>query len=190
MKRVVGILGSPRKGGNADILLDRSLDGSRSAGAATEKIVLNGLNFKPCQECGGCEKTGICVIRDDMRLVYETAANADGIAVASPVFFGTVSAQLKMMVDRFQCLWIDKYVLKNRAPRSKNRRGIFLCASAAERPDFFESSSKIVRNLFATLDVEYSGDLFCANLHGKAEVLQNEEALRRAFDLGVGLVKT
>jgi len=190
MKLVVGILGSPRKGGNADLLLEKALEGARSVGAATEKITLNDLDFKPCQECGVCEKTGICTIPDDMRLVYEAVARADAIAVASPVFFGTVSAQLKMMIDRFQCLWIDKYVLKNKDSRRKERRGIFLCVSYADRPDFFENSQKIVRNLFATLDLMYAGDLFCAGLHGKGAVLKDKKALGEAFDLGVNLVKT
>src|SRR3989338_242360 len=126
---VLGISSSPRKGGNSDVLLDEALAGASSAGATVAKIVLNDLTFRPCQECGGCDTTGICVVRDDMGGVYEKFAEADIVILASPIFFGSLSAQLKMMIDRFQCAWVKKYLLKKRVtkPGKRKKKGIFLC---------------------------------------------------------------
>ena len=109
---VLGILGSPRRGGNAEVLLDKALEGARSGGVSVEKISLNELTIRPCQECGGCDDTGKCVIADDMAAVYNSVDRADIVILASPVFFGELTAQTKAMIDRFQCRWVGKYRLK------------------------------------------------------------------------------
>src|SRR3989338_6879148 len=162
MKKVLGISGSPRRGGNTEILLDEALEGSRSRGAKIEKIVLNDLRFKPCQECGGCDKTGKCIIEDDLEMVYEKVEEADCLIIASPIFFGSLSAQLKMMIDRFQCTWVKKYILKKRWGISgkAKRRGVFLCVSAAKKNEFFENADRIMKIFFRTLDIDYFGHIF------------------------------
>ncbi|MBI4974861.1 MAG: flavodoxin family protein, partial [Candidatus Omnitrophica bacterium] len=154
--KILGISGSPRKGGNTDTLLDKALEGAQSAGARVEKIALNDLNFKPCQECGGCDETGICVIDDDMQLVYRSLNSADAVIVASPIFFGSVTAQVKMMIDRLQSLWVLKYVLRKAATARRKRKGIFLCVSAARKKRFFENAKSIIKIFFATLDIKYA----------------------------------
>lgn len=171
------------------MLLAEALKGARSAGASCEKIILNDLDFQPCQECGGCDETGICVIKDDMQPVYKKFEEADRIIIASPIFFGTLSAQVKMMIDRFQSYWVRKYVLKRAVSIKKNRKGIFLCVSGAERKEFFESAKKIVKIFFATLNIKYSGDLFCGGIDEKDAVKKNKKALSMAFRLGAALVK-
>lgn len=186
--KVVGISSSPRRSGNSEILLDRALEGAVSAGADVEKIVLNELNFKPCQECGGCDKTGVCVIRDDMESVYKKLNEADAVVISSPIFFVSLSAQAKMMIDRFQCAWVAKYVLQN-APRPEKRKGMFIGVGGSYRKDYFENARGIIRAFFATLDVEYAGELFCGGIAKKADIDQNENALNRAFALGKELVK-
>lgn len=181
---VIGIMASPRKGGNSDRLLDKALEGARSAGASVEKIVLNDLDFKACQGCGGCGRTGICKRRDDMRPVYKKLEASDAVIIASPVFFGTISAQLKMMIDRFHCIWVKKHILKLPPPRKKKRRGVFLCISASDRKEFFENSRKLVRIFFATLDIEYFGEVFCAGADKAGAIKAHKEALDKAFRLG------
>ncbi|MDP2913737.1 MAG: flavodoxin family protein [Candidatus Omnitrophota bacterium] len=187
MRKVVGIMCSPRKGGNADLLLGRALEGARSKGAGVRKIVLNDLDFMACQECGGCDKTGVCVLKDDMRSVYKEIEGADGVIISSPVFFGTVSAQMKMMIDRFNCLWIKKYVLKEYAHVRKRRKGLFLCVSASDKEEFFENSRKAVRIFFATIGADYSGDVFCGGVEKKAAIKKNKACLNKAFRLGAVL---
>ena len=186
--RVVGISASPRRSGNSEILLDRALEGAAIAGASVEKIVLNELSYKPCQECGGCDKSGICVIHDGMEHVYRELDKADAVILSSPIFFDSLSAQAKMMIDRFQCSWTSKYVLKN-IFISKKRRGMFICTAGSAGKAHFLNAKKIVRAFFATLDIEYFGELFCGELEKMDDVYRDEKNLNRAYALGDELVK-
>ncbi|MBN1527322.1 MAG: flavodoxin family protein [Candidatus Omnitrophica bacterium] len=188
MMKVLAISGTPKKGGLTDLLLDRALEGAAAAGAETEKIVLNDLVFRPCIDCGGCDKAGICVLEDDLKPVYGKLQAADSIIMASPVFFGTLSAQLKMMIDRMQALWVLKYVLK-KAPARK-RKGAFLCVGGMDTAEYFESAKKIIKIVFAVLNIEYSGELFFrgANMSGKDARIR-DEMLAKAYELGESLAK-
>jgi len=184
--KVVGISGSPRRAGNSETLLDKALEGAASKGASVEKIVLNELKLSGCQECGGCNLYGKCVIDDEMQAVFKKIEEADGLLISSPVFFGTVSAQLKAMIDRFQSAWIRKYILKKAAQR-KGRKGIFLCVAGAEKDEFFKNARGVVRLFFKTLDVKYAGELFCGGIESVA-VKEKKDALRKAFRLGAMIV--
>ena len=187
--KILGISGSPRKGGNTDTLLDRSLEGARSAGAFVEKVILNDLNFKPCQECGGCDETGICVVQDDMQPLYKKLIDSDSVIIASPIFFGSLSAQVKMMIDRLQCLWVLKYVLRKAVTARRKRKGIFLCVGGAAKEEFFENAKSIIKIFFATLDIKYAGDLCLGGVDRKQEISERPDALKRAFELGRALLK-
>ena len=180
---VVGISASPRRWGNSEILLDRALEGAKLSGAKVEKIILNELDFRPCQECAGCAKTGVCVIRDGMDGVYRSVNGAGVIIISVPIFFAGVSAQAKMMIDRFQCAWEAKYNLK-RSARGKKRKGFFISVAGSRRKDFFDNARAVVRAFFATLDVEYSGELLCGGIERKADVDGKKELLDKAFALG------
>jgi multimeric flavodoxin WrbA len=189
---ILGIGGSPKKGGVTDLLLESALAGARSAGGSVEKIVLNDLVFRPCQECGGCDKTGVCVLEDDMRPLYKKLDESDAIIVASPIFFGTISAQVKMMIDRLQSAWVLKYVLKRgRADAAAcAKKGIFLCAGGQDNKEYFENAKKTAKILFAVLGVKYAGELFIGGVNEKAsEGAAGEKALRQAFELGASLVR-
>jgi len=179
----LGINGSPRIGGNTDILLDKALDGAKAKGARTEKIILNNLKFSPCQECENIKDDGSCIIDDDMQSIYKRIDEADAIILASPIFFGSLSAQMKTMIDRFQCLWRAKYVLKN-IPCQKSKKGAFISVEGSERKDFFDNAKSIVKNLFATIGAEYKEELFCSGINEKAAVLKHPNILKKAFELG------
>ncbi len=181
--KALGINGSPRIGGNTDILLDKVLDGVRSRGAQTRKIVLNTLRFSPCQECAELRDDGACIVKDDMRVVYEAVEKADAVIVASPIFFGSLSAQTKMFIDRFQCFWRAKYILKIKTS-GKKKAGAFISVEASTRKDFFENAKAIVKNLFATIDTDYKEELFCPGVNEKANILKHPEFLKKAFELG------
>lgn len=98
--KVLAISGSPRKGGNSDILVDEFLRGASDAGAETEKIYLQDLSISPCRACYGCRGKGRCVQNDDEDSVLEKLIEADAIILSSPVYFYSVSAQMKTMIDR------------------------------------------------------------------------------------------
>jgi len=181
--KVLGINGSPRIGGNTDILLDKALEGARSKGAETKKIILNTLKFSPCQECSKLRDDGTCIVEDDMRIVYREIEKADAVIVASPIFFGSLSAQTKMMIDRFQCLWRAKYILKMKTP-GKKKAGAFISVEASTREDFFENAKTIVKNLFVPINADYKEELFCPGVDEKANILKHPEFLKKAFELG------
>ena len=185
---VLGISGSPKANGLTGLLLDKTLDGARALGAHTEKIILNDLNFKACQECGGCDETGVCVLDDDMRPIYEKLARADAVVVASPVYFGNITAQLKAMIDRCHSSWMAKYILKRDLFGNKRRKGIFLCVAGKESEEYFESAKKIVRIFFITQNIEYLSDLFVSGLNMMSmDDPKREAALEKAFQLGASL---
>lgn len=108
MKKVVAIFGSPRVNGNSDILLNQAIKGAEASGAKVEKIVIRDLQIAPCNACDGCFEKGTCVIYDDVQQIYSHLVDADGIIVASPVYFMSVSAQLKAFIDRCQPFWAKK----------------------------------------------------------------------------------
>ena len=181
--KILGINGSPRGGGNTDILLDKVLEGAVSRGGETEKIFLNELRFSPCQECENIKDDGSCIVQDDMQEVYGKIKKTDVLVLASPIFFGSISAQTKMMVDRFQCFWRAKYIL-NKDIGFKKIRGAFISVEGSNRQDFFDNAKSIVRNLFAVINVEYKGELFCPDIDGKGAILRHQDCLEKAFDLG------
>lgn len=186
---VLGINGSPRPGGNTDILLDKALEGARSRGANVEKVILNDLGFSACQECENLKDDGSCIIEDDMQLLYRRIEEADGLILASPVFFGSISAQTKMMIDRFQCAWRAKYIL-GKDIYKKRKTGAFISVAASDKKEFFENSKSVVKNLFAAINAEYKKELFCRGAEEKGDVLKHPDCLSKAYELGESVAKT
>ena len=182
--KVLGINGSPRKGGNTDILLDEALKGAESVGCSCEKITLNELDFSACQECESPPDNGDCIVNDEMQDVYKKVDKADIIIVASPLFFGSLSAQTKMMIDRFQCRWRAKYVTGMVQHMSAEKKGAFISVSAVDKEKYFNNAATIAKIFFATIDVVYSGELFCPGLESRGDALKHPEMLKEAFELG------
>lgn len=182
--KVLGINGSPRTGGNTDLLLDKVLAGAAASGAVTEKILLNTLKFAPCQECTGMPDDGICIINDELQAVYLKTAQADVIILASPIFFGSLSAQTKMMIDRYQCLWRVKGLSQNKEPEMKRKTGVFISVEASHHQDFFANARSIVKNFFATINADYTEEILVSGVAEKGSILKHPESLQRAFDLG------
>ena len=189
MTKILGISGSPRRNGNTETLLDYALEGASQAGAVVEKIVLNELCLRPCQECAGCGKTAACVIKDGMLPIYKKVDSSDALIIASPIYFGSITSQLKMMIDRFQPYWIKKYILKKTVSRTAGRKGIFLCASGSDRNASFRNAKSIVNIFFITLNIKYFGSVFCGGVEEAGEVKKNTRALKRSFDMGARLAK-
>lgn len=184
---VLGIMGSPRIGGNTDLLLDEALKGAASRGATVEKIIVDKLKISPCREYYGCLKDGRCVIRDDMDAIYHKLLEADVVIVASPMFFYGLTSQLKALIDRSQALWARKYILKQKPPAA-GRKGAFIAVGATKGDKLFEGSILTVRYFFNTIGVTYDGDLLVRGVDGKGEIRNHPGALTDAFNLGSRLV--
>ncbi len=183
---VLGLVGSPRPGGNTDMLVEQALSGARELGAKTEKIIINTLRMSACQDCDTVRDDGRCGIEDDFQCVYTKVLRANAIVLASPLYFGSVSAQTKTLIDRFQCHWRAF----GRSPAQRRKRGGFICVAASSRRDFFDNAAVVVKNFFATAGVQYYADLFCPELEEKGAAIARSDYMRKAAVLGRELVES
>ena len=167
-KNILLINASPRKQGNTDIILTKIIEliGSR---AVAEKININDLKFRPCQSCGGCDETGLCVLGDELKPIYTKILDADVIIFGSPIHFGSLSAQAKMLIDRMQPFWVSKIKLKKNSIKPK--KGFLILVSGASKREFFENAKHIIKNFFSIINSKYSGELFFEGVNAKGEIL-------------------
>lgn len=98
--KVLVISGSPRNGGNSDVLCDQFINGAKEVGHETEKINLSKIKLSPCSACYACRNGGVCIQKDDMTEILEKLVSADIIVLATPVYFYSMDAQMKMFIDR------------------------------------------------------------------------------------------
>jgi multimeric flavodoxin WrbA len=179
-------MGSPRLGGNTDLLLDEALKGAQGQGAEVEKIVVDKLKIAPCREIYACLKDGKCVIKDDMNDIYPKILAADAVIVASPIFFYTVSAQLMALISRCQALWSRKYILKNMDIPLK--KGAFICVGATKGVKLFDGPKLTIKYFFQAINAEYKEELLIRGVDKKGEIKDHPAALADAYELGKELV--
>ena len=188
--KVLGIAGSPRRGGNTDLLLAEVMKGAASGGAEVKTIILNDLEITPCQHCDACLEAGNCRIQDDMQMVYKELEQADRIVLASPIQFMGVTAQMKAMIDRFQALWARKYVLKlPPLGDGRERKGFFISVGGRKITNLFEPALVMVRTVFRVLDIAYAGELLFPGVDEKGAIAQHPDALHQSFVAGQKLVE-
>jgi arsenate reductase len=185
---VVGISGSPRRGGNTDDLLAAFLEEARALGAQTEEIIPSSMEIKPCIECRTCEKTGLCRIDDDMQQVYGLMWRADVIAVASPIFFYSVTAYLKALIDRTQCLWARRHLFKLTDPGARSRKGIFLSVGATKGEKLFDGATLTMKYFFDAVGATFAGGLYYRRIENPADITKHPTALSDARTLAGGVV--
>jgi multimeric flavodoxin WrbA len=186
--KVLGIMGSPRRQSNTEILLDSALAGAEEMGAEVEKVLVSQLKMSPCLEIYACLKDGHCAIKDDMQWLYERLLEADHIIFASPIFFYGLTSQAKAIVDRCQALWVRKHVLGITKEDNRVRRGVFISVGATRGDKLFEGATLTVKYFFDAIGVKYAGDLLIRGVDGKARIREHPTALRDAFRLGQQLV--
>ncbi|MBA4392687.1 MAG: hypothetical protein C0407_03945 [Desulfobacca sp.] len=104
--KVLGIMGSPRIGGNSDLLLDQALAGAREAGAEVEKILLVKKKISGCYDCKKCNERGICAVEDDMPEIQQKILEATAVIHSAPVYFWAMTSQMKAYLDRW-CAFFD-----------------------------------------------------------------------------------
>ena len=188
--KVLGIFGSPRRGGNTELLLEEALKGAEKEGAKVERISLSDFTITPCKECHGCDNTGNCVILDDMEKIYPKLLETDVLILASPIFFYGVTAWAKALIDRSQALWARKYLIKDPTlgKEGKKRKGFFISVGATKGQKVFEGAILTVKYFFDVLNAEYVGELLYRGVEAKGDILKHPEALQQAFEAGRKLV--
>ncbi len=188
--KVLGLFGSPRRGGNTEILLEEALKGAETEGAKVERLYLSDFTITPCKECHGCDRTGNCVILDDMQKIYPKLLEADVLIFASPIFFYGVTAWAKALIDRSQALWARKYLLKDPSlgKEGKKRKGFFISVGATKGQKVFEGAVLTVKYFFDAFNAEYAGELVLRGVEAKGDILKHPEVLPQAFEAGRRLV--
>jgi multimeric flavodoxin WrbA len=188
--KVLGLYGSPRRGGNTELLLEEALKGAEKEGAEVERIYLSDFTITPCKECHGCDNTGNCVILDDMEKIYPKLLEADVLILASPIFFYGVTAWAKALIDRSQALWARKYLIKDptSGKEGKKRKGFFISVGATKGQKVFEGAILTVKYFFDVLNAEYVDELLYRGVEAKGDILKHPEALQQAFEAGRKLV--
>jgi len=186
---VIAFLASPRIGGNSDLLLREAIRGVESAGSAVRTFSLNLMNIRPCQNCGGCDDTGVCVVRDEMAVVSTQIRAADRIILASPIFFFGLSAQAKTMIDRCQCFWCEKYLLKRPVPEGPHgRKGLLILVGGMKKEIGVTCSGATATAFFRTISVQEHRVLSFLGVDAKGAVRDHPTALRDAYEAGRRLV--
>ncbi|SCG83187.1 Iron-sulfur flavoprotein Isf [Proteiniborus sp. DW1] len=185
MKKVLAIMGSPRKNMNTDRLLDRVIEGLKTNNIELKKIYLKDLEFSSCISCGNCERTGGCFMNDDMKNIYEDFNNSDIIIISSPLYFNTVSSLTKMMIDRCQVYWSSKYILKNPSiDVTKKRIGMFICVGGApKREGHFDACIPVMDLFFKAINTEYRENIFASHTD-ETPVWERKELMDLAFEKG------
>jgi multimeric flavodoxin WrbA len=182
---LIALLGSPRRNGNSAALAQEAVAGSKAAGAAVESYFLHGMDIHPCRACDACKEDTAkdCVVNDGMQELYPKLRQADAIVIASPIYWFTVSAQTKLVMDRWYALGGPQgYAL------SGKRFGVIL---TYEDTDPFTSGAvnalRTFQDAFKFLGADMVGAVY-GRAAGPGEVRKNKELMRSAYVLGERLV--
>ena len=189
--KIIAIYGSPRRRGNTARLLQRAVEGARNAGADVEEIVLRDLKMSPCLEIYGCKNAGECRLKDDFQTARDQILASQGLMLASPVFFYTVSAHTKILMDRFQSLWVKKYWIDgaNQRQSASQRKALFISAGATRGKKLFDGILLSLRYFFDVIDMQLWKALLYRGLDFEGDVLKFPEYLDEAYAAGKEFAK-
>jgi multimeric flavodoxin WrbA len=186
--KVLALNGSPRREGNTELLLEGTLKGVREQGGEVKLYWLNALSLTPCQQCGECDESGSCIIQDDMQAIHNDILTTDRIIVASPIFFFSVSAQLKIVIDRCQPFWSQKYVHKKPVQAGPlGRKGLVLLVGGMklnEKNEGFHCSEAVVRAFLRTVNIQEHTTLTYGNVDEKGAIKSHPTAITEAYEAG------
>ncbi|HXY62598.1 MAG TPA: flavodoxin family protein [Nitrospirota bacterium] len=190
--KVIAFNGSPRRGGNTEILLTEAVRGVKDNGGDVTTYNLDSLNLRACLNCGKCDDEGLCVVKDDMQTIHQEIRSADRIIVSSPIFFFSVSAQTKIMIDRCQAFWAEKYVHKKPVPPGMfGRKGLLLLVGGMKQNEKnvgFQCAEATVRAFFRTINVQEHHTLAFDAVDKKGAIKDHSTALQEAYEEGKKLV--
>lgn len=188
--KVVAFHGSPRAGGNTELLLHEALKAVDTNLHNIQFFSLNKMNIRPCQNCGGCEETGICVIEDDMGQIYEAIRTADRIILASPIFFFGLSSQTKIMIDRCQAFWCQKYLLKRTlASELHGRKGLLLLVGGMKTEAGAKCCDTTAKAFFRSISVPEHETLSFLGIDAKGAIRSHPTAFKQGYEAGFRLIK-
>ncbi len=180
---LLGFNGSPRLGGNTDVLLQAALEAAAEAGARTELVQLGGLSIAECDGCHACWEGAECVKQDDMNAVYEQIAQADAVLFGTPVYWYGVTGLMKLLLDRmvyFNCP-------ENRELVRGKPVGLVV-PFEEDDPATADGVLAMFRKSCAYLEMPLAGTLIVPGVTLPGEVRERPEPMAQARDLGRKLV--
>jgi len=179
MSKVLVITTSLRARSNSDVFAERVIAGARDAGHEVEHVSLKGKTVQYCIGCLACQRTQVCVQKDDAVAIAEQVKNADTLVFATPIYYYEMSGQMKTLLDRLNPLYPSDYRF----------RRVYLLTTAAEEED--SVPEKAVSGLQGWVDcfekAEFAGSLFCGGVSDGGEAAGQAEALERAYRFGTQL---
>ena len=169
--------GSPRKGGNTELLAEAFAKGA-AAHHHVEMVSVRDYKVNPCLGCNTCFKTnGICAQKDDMTILYEKMSQADMLVIASPVYFYNISAQLKAVIDRFHNPIRDTFHIKRMA---------LLLVGAATLPELFDAILTEYNLCLKFFNIEDAGKVLVRGVKDKGDIM-GTSFLEEAYQLGTSI---
>lgn len=173
-------------------MLDSALEGVESGGGTVEKVYTAFLKINPCRACNHCFEDGRCIQHDDMQSIYPKLLSCDGIIIAAPIFSMNLAAQAKIVIDRLQCCWSAKYVLKQNTVSEDirdKRKGLWLSAAGLDTEKVFEPALPTIKYFFAMLEIGDWESVTFHNVDEKGAIENVEGALDRCRAAGAKLIK-
>ncbi len=192
MTTITAIYSSPRRNGNTARLVRQAVQGARDAGAEVNEIVLRDLKISPCLEIYHCRAAGECAIKDDFQKVRDAILASEGLIIGSPIFFYTVSAHLKALMDRFQSLWVKKYWI-DQTPfglQADTRKALVIAVGATRGKKLFDGMLLTMKYFLNVLDASLWRTLLYRQLDFADDILAHPEYLEEAYASGTALVGT
>lgn len=192
-RALIALNGSPVRGSSVDLLLGAICAGAEAAGGRTEHHHCNELTIKPCQACGPEPTPDYCIFHDDMDRIYAALESAHAVAVGSPVYFDGVSAQLKLVMDRCNCVTPLVRLASGGCdfrPRwSRTRRGVFVTACSSRHP--YELAERSVRGFLKWIGARWEETLVWSHDdNDPGSVASRPELLERAHAVGRRLIES
>ncbi len=174
MKKVLILSGSPRKNGNSDILCDEFARGAAEAGNHVEKIRVAEKNIGFCRACYACRGTGVCAIKDDVAEVLQKMIDADVLVLASPVYFYSIDAQLKALIDRTVARWLEV----------KNKEFYYIVTAADSEKEAAKTTLACFRGYADCVDGAIEkGVIYGMGVYEKGKV-NDTKAMKEAYEMG------
>ncbi len=178
MKKILIVSSSPRRGGNSDLLCDQFARGAREMGHEVTKISLSGKTIGFCRACGICKSSGFCPQQDAAGPYLEMMMAADVIVLSTPVYFYTMSAQLKALSDRTVAIY----------PRLTNKQFYYIMTMADDDDTMFKGTIEALRGFLACYEgSQEMGMVRAMKVYEKGEV-RNSPAWSEAYELGKTVV--
>lgn len=173
-KKVLILLGSPRKGGNSDLLCDEFMRGAVESGHEVEKIRVQEKKVAYCTACYVCRDAGVCAIKDDMADIMQKMIDCDVLVLASPVYFYSIDAQLKAVIDRSVCRWTEV----------KNKEMYYIMTAADDDKASMETTLACFRGYADCVEgaVE-KGVIYGTGVYHAGEV-KSKKVMQEAYEMG------